>query len=174
MAKCVRRTATLNQKFLHRSPADAWAWASPLVPLRRSPSLPWFTLIFMNLQLHLRSASYWILSPVFNDEVSMRHGKQEGSNSVLRLPLVSHATAALIRSVELNGRSFQLWVQISLHNLSLSCLTPPLPSCICCFFSLLFLQHILSVIIHHSGVMCSQPSLCWAICMTNRVGKAAY
>lgn len=129
MAKCVRRTASLDQKFLHRSPADAWAWASQPVPLRRSPFLPLFTLNFMNLQLHLKSASYWILSPVFNDEVSMRHGKQEGSNSVLRSPLVSHAAAALTRSVELNERSFQLWVQISLHDLSHSAGSPhPQPS----------------------------------------------
>ena len=31
----------------------------------------------------------------------------------------------------------------------------------------LFLHHIISVIIHHSKLICSQPSLCWAICMTN-------
>lgn len=31
----------------------------------------------------------------------------------------------------------------------------------------LFLHHIISVIIYHSKVICSQPSLCWAICMTN-------
>ena len=31
----------------------------------------------------------------------------------------------------------------------------------------LFLHHIISVIIYHSKLICSQPSLCWAICMTN-------
>lgn len=182
--KCVRRTASLNQKFLHRSPADAWAWASQLVPSRRSPSSPLFTVIFMNWQLRLKAASYWILSPALNDEVSMRHGKQEGGNSLLRSSLVSHAAAALTHDSERRAKwTFIPTVSSNQLARSLTQLLRPNPQpsnppttaarhlllLLLFFFS--FLPHILSVIIRHSGLMCSQPSLCWAICMTNRAAR---